>query len=497
MKLRTIFLFNNFLLGVVTLVAAGALILIISFLHQTAVISERSLESLRVTEEFKVSLLAHNRFSLLQTAYPSLDYSTKLLEAEAATKRWLIQIRNFIDNDQEKELFERVKASTQMYLVSTLRNGQLQNPQVKDHIRAVAELDIAYEAIKELIELKVQQAQVLNTQIQKFDTTSDVVGLVAFLIVAFGISTLVWTFRSKFYLPVLSLRAQIVRFGKGDFSARVENKGVVELKEIASAFNDLANNLSVARKTQLRFLASIAHDIKNPLGAIKMAAQLLGDDPSPDSNEIKPVVDIIIRQTDHLERLVTDLLDITRLEAGQIELKLSICDLRDLAKHAVKLYESVSKIHHLRLVTSANPLLWKCDSTRVSQVLNNMLSNAIKYSPQGGEVLVTVTTKNDFAIIEVKDQGLGVEPKDYERIFEPFRRADATRDTIPGVGLGLSFARRIAQAHGGNVEVQSQANSGSTFTFTMALPEKSYGHNSPDAATGHILKGEVNNEPFS
>jgi signal transduction histidine kinase len=118
-------------------------------------------------------------------------------------------------------------------------------------------------------------------------------------------------------------------------------------------------------------------------------------------------------------------------------------------------------------------VLVRCDGTRISQVLNNLLNNAIKYSPRGGRVQVELSTAPDAARVSVTDSGVGIPATELESIFEPFRRSSTTRDTIPGIGLGLAVGRRIIEAHGGRIEVHSEEGIGTTFRLSLprGLPQ--------------------------
>jgi signal transduction histidine kinase len=148
-------------------------------------------------------------------------------------------------------------------------------------------------------------------------------------------------------------------------------------------------------------------------------------------------------------------------------MSLEVQDLRGVVRDAVALHEGMSPAHELVLHLPEAPVPVRCDATRISQVLNKLLSNAIKYSPEGGQVRVDLTATPEAAWIAVKDQGVGIPATEQESIFEPFRRSAATRDTIPGVGLGLAVSRRIIEAHGGLIEVESTQGAGATFRFCL------------------------------
>jgi signal transduction histidine kinase len=133
----------------------------------------------------------------------------------------------------------------------------------------------------------------------------------------------------------------------------------------------------------------------------------------------------------------------------------------------VDLFEPATRTHRLVMDLPAQPVVLRCDPVRIEQVLTNLLNNAIKYSPQGGTVRVTVTRERDTAVMAVSDQGIGMSNAEREHVFELFRRSDAAKATSPGVGLGLFVASRIVEAHGGHIAVTSAVGKGSTFTVRI------------------------------
>jgi signal transduction histidine kinase len=235
---------------------------------------------------------------------------------------------------------------------------------------------------------------------------------------------------------------------------------------IADSFNSMADYLEERRRDQLRFIASIAHDFRNPLNAMSVAARLLLDK-SPE--ETREVTASILRQVRNLDHLLTDLLDTTRIEAGQFTLDFSVLDIASLVRDVVALHRSWPVPHEIDLDAPDTPLLCLGDESRLSQVLNNLLSNALKYSPGGSMVEVSAAKRGEEVILKVADQGIGIAGDERETIFMPFRRSAATRGTIPGIGLGLSASRRIVEAHGGRIEVESTLGRGSTFTVHLPV----------------------------
>jgi signal transduction histidine kinase len=232
----------------------------------------------------------------------------------------------------------------------------------------------------------------------------------------------------------------------------------------------MAETLAEREKTQLTFLAGVAHDLRTPLQALKLtaAAGTMGGTPLSE-DRLGQLLARISRQVEHLNRMVDDLLDRTRIEAGTLELRLHECDLRELAADVVELHRPISQEHQLELNVPRQPVRLRCDSTRISQVLTNLVHNAIKYSPAGGLVRVALEATATEVRITVTDEGLGIPPEDLARIFQPFKRVKSSKEKIPGVGLGLSVSRRIIQAHGGDIEVESRMGTGSTFRVRLPL----------------------------
>lgn len=178
---------------------------------------------------------------------------------------------------------------------------------------------------------------------------------------------------------------------------------------------------------------------------------------------------LVNRQVTRQERMLADFLDASCIENGRLDLNLIVDDLRPLAEEAVQLFAGSSPSHQLTLRVPDEEVVVRCDPTRVEQVLNNLISNAIKYSPAGGPVTLTVSRDDRFATIEVADRGIGIARDELQSVFKPFQRTGASRDSIPGVGLGLWVSRQIVEAHGGSLDVSSQLGVGSTFRVRLPL----------------------------
>jgi signal transduction histidine kinase len=202
---------------------------------------------------------------------------------------------------------------------------------------------------------------------------------------------------------------------------------------------------------------------------LKLTVQTLAREPVIDEDRARRAFALVGRQVEALTRMTSDLLDAARLEAGAFELHRSEHDVREIVNAAVELYAEATPRHDLRARLPDAPVLVTCDRERLAQVLNNLVSNAFKYSPAGSRVEVSLAPAADHVDVAVTDEGDGIAPEDHEHIFQPFRRLAATRSGAPGTGLGLAIASRLALAHGGSLAVDSSPGKGSTFTLRLPL----------------------------
>jgi signal transduction histidine kinase len=239
---------------------------------------------------------------------------------------------------------------------------------------------------------------------------------------------------------------------------------------MAARFNRMATALATQRKTQSAFLAGVAHDLRTPLGALKLSAAVVSADrPLPSEERLRRTFGVIARQVERLERMVSDFLDMSRIDAGELELEVERSDVREIVREVVELFRATSTSHRLVLSLAERPVTLECDPLRIGQVVTNLVSNAIKYSPEASEIQVEVSIRDGSAVLSVTDFGMGIPDAEQQHIFEPFRRSKLTGTEIPGVGLGLFVSRRIVEAHAGRIEVHSHPGEGSRFEVVLPL----------------------------
>lgn len=244
----------------------------------------------------------------------------------------------------------------------------------------------------------------------------------------------------------------------------------------------LYRDLQASMRLREEFVSSITHDLKNPLAAIKGQAQLLERRtqllPAEDAQRLIPGLESITGSVTRMTRLLNNLLDVARLQLGTpLELEYAPSDLVALARQVVHEQEQTGLCHHLRIEPDGKELVAEIDPARVERVLSNLIGNAVKFSPQGGEIVVRLHKKETdgtaWAVIEVADQGVGIPEADLPRVFERFHRGSNVAGKISGTGIGLAGVKQIVEQHHGTVSARSRENQGATFTVRLPLHQPS------------------------
>lgn len=257
----------------------------------------------------------------------------------------------------------------------------------------------------------------------------------------------------------------------GRLGARVPVSGAAEMRAVAEAFNRMSEQVEAQQSAQQDFLANVSHDLKTPLTSIQGYAQAIIDGAAPD-----PVAaaQIIYEEAARLNRMVTELTDLTRLQAGRLSMQISLVDLSALTAAVAQrlLIVAQEKSVDLRVDAPPTPPI-AGDGDRLAQVLMNLISNAITYTPPGGMVRVRTEARDGGVAVVVEDSGIGIPAEELPRIFERFYQVDKARGPKRGTGLGLAIVREIVTAHGGTVTADSAgANRGSVFTVWFPLPQR-------------------------
>ena len=249
---------------------------------------------------------------------------------------------------------------------------------------------------------------------------------------------------------------------------------MLAIRERAAAAEHARQVADAASIAKTRFLANMSHELRTPLNAIIGYSEIIAEDCiDNDMPAFRDDAERILTAGRHLLRLISDVLDLTKIETDHIEVEIAPFDVRALAEQALSTLAPAADAGHVALTCACdgNVGVAHTDEFRINQCLLNLLSNAVKFAPGGAVELVARRTSSggsDVIVFSVRDTGIGMTPEQVERAFSPFEQADAsTTRRFGGTGLGLSIARGLARALGGDITVESAQGAGATFTLTV------------------------------
>ena len=285
-------------------------------------------------------------------------------------------------------------------------------------------------------------------------------------VLAFGLAG-GWWLSTRAIRPIENISATAEKIATGDLSQRIDAGGFAdELQRLAGVLNSTFSRLDAAFPQQARFTADAAHELRTPVSVMLMHAQN-GLASEHLTDEQREAFEASQRAAQRMRRLIELLLELTRFDAGQETLKRESFDVGDVARDCIALLQPLADARGIRFLCDISPAPCSGDSTRVSQVIVNLLSNAIEYNRERGEVRLTVRLENGSVMLSVADTGAGISRGEIPHIFDRFRRADASRSGSQHAGLGLAICKAIVAAHGGSIEAASEHGVGSTFTVRL------------------------------
>ena len=266
---------------------------------------------------------------------------------------------------------------------------------------------------------------------------------------------------------VEALRAGSEALAAGEYHARLQAGGRDELSDLAHNFNVMAERLERVEQGRVELISNVAHELRAPLAALRGYADAITDGVMAPGH----AAGAITREVAAMERLVQDLSLVSRVEAGRIELRLQTLDVAGVLAGVQERFSLAFEERGVGLVMPPGPFpAVRADRERLAQVLTNLLGNALRHTPRGGQVSLGVRVDSGALRFEVTDTGPGIAPEHLDRVFERFYRVDAARARADGgSGVGLTIARGLTEAMGGRLSVASQVGRGSTFAFTVPL----------------------------
>jgi signal transduction histidine kinase len=277
--------------------------------------------------------------------------------------------------------------------------------------------------------------------------------------------------------PIQSIDSRLAATASGNFAGHVDVSNRDELGALAANVNRmndelrrLYRELETASRHKSEFLANMSHELRTPLNAIIGFSQVLREEMVGEVNAKQAeYLDDILSSGNHLLSLINDVLDLSKVEAGQVELEVAPFSLQEALERGVAMVRERATRDGVQVTLAANPDvdLVAGDERRIRQVIFNLLSNAVKFTPAGGSVDVRATQVNGGVSVSVADTGPGIAAEDLKRIFEEFQQTEAGLEQGEGSGLGLALSKRLVELHGGRIWVDSEFGTGSTFVFTL------------------------------
>jgi signal transduction histidine kinase len=452
-RLRTTLAALTIVVTATAVLIAVALFALTTALYGTTSRAANAMKCIHLVHGMQAQLLEHQQADPSSRPHIQDEIRDQLEEA------WL-----FITTDAGSDALDLAESRVEAYFHVS-----------RDASRAPEEIWVAYHAastaLDEFTDLKIEQSDIAERGAARWNRLANRMAITAgtlFMLVATAL--LVWL-RTRAFEPILALADTMDRFGFGNLELRAIEQGPEELCEISRRFNEMASTIAAQRHAQLAFLGGVAHDLRGPLSNLQMSvALLLGERAVAADDGLRLEVERVGRQINRMERMLGDFLDGAKIEAGLLDLHIEVHDARTIVADVVALFEGTSAKHSFttQFEDRAHPV--RCDRLRLEQVLINLMSNAIKYSPSGGMVTVALHSRRDELELCVIDRGIGIPETQRTQLFEPFHRLGLSgAQAVPGVGLGLFMVRKIIEAHGGRIAVESVVGQGSSFRVFLPI----------------------------
>jgi len=314
--------------------------------------------------------------------------------------------------------------------------------------------------------------------------------LVNIIIVALGVGLVISVLLSMILAkalvtPITSLTRAAERVAGGDFDNKLESGAKDEIGTLTHTFNNMADQLentldTLRRSESMRreFVANVSHELRTPITSIRSYAETLTDNMGMMPPEMeKEFLGVIVNESDRMTKIVQDLLTLSRFDAGSIEFKFEDFSFEKSVRdvYNAMALEAQRRHHDFILDFKSDPGIIRGDRARIEQVIMNFVSNAIKYTSNGGRIIISAGKTDDVVWVSVRDNGIGIPKEDASRVFDRFYRVDKARSRESGgTGLGLSIASEIVNRHNGKINLQSRLGKGTT--ITMSLPVKGVGN---------------------
>lgn len=310
-----------------------------------------------------------------------------------------------------------------------------------------------------------------------------------------GIGLLVWFVTRRVTAPVREAALIAEELAAGEFDRRMQVRGEDDLARLAGSFNEMAQslqtqivNLERLSHVQQRFVSDVSHELRTPLTTVRMASEMIYDQRGDLDPATARSAELLRNQVERFDVMLSDLLEISRIDAGAAQIETAPLDLHAMTLSVINEFEEIAATHNAEIIFASpdGPVFVEADTRRISRIVRNLVANAIEHC-EANPIHVSVCQNNESVSVSVRDEGHGISPEDFERVFSRFWRADPSRTrTLGGTGLGLAISADDAALHGGRIDVGGAKGVGAHFVLT--LPLVPHGHfDKPAIEVAHEL----------
>jgi len=443
-----------------------------------AVVSVES-TGIRLTESLVEALLSQRSFEKKYLVSKDEDFSSQFWKVQEQFSKDLELLDTVMDTAEKASLIGKVR-NLHGHYVSTIEEefrfvtADQSYAQQAFHDEKEATADEINRSLKGIIQIARQDRDAkLQASSQISSRVSRITGVTAGFVIVMGFLISFFNTRS-INRPIHLLREKTKEISRGRFEEVADIPAPPEIKELFRAFNLMCERLKELDEMKADFISHVSHELRTPLTAIREASSMLLEGVLLDSpKKMASLLTIIKEECERLIQSVNRILDLSSMEAKMADYFFTEADLAPLIKETVSKYAPMSLRNGIRLeahdIDTLPPV--KMDENRIGQVLENLLGNALKFTPREGKIVISASRDHGSNRLEVAvtDTGCGIPRDDIEKIFDKFRRIDTGRGTAGGTGLGLAIAKHIILAHGGDIWVDSKPGHGSTFRFSLPV----------------------------
>ena len=430
-------------------------------------------QAIRITREIAQAVYIQIGFEKKYLISGDRDFEEQFEKMNLHLDEKMAELEKIAATPELKSLSQRIKRSHGRYRLLFNRIVSMENPQkvILERDKVISDIEFSIRKIADLSDKarneKLQLSEQISNQIVKAIAVTETAAIILIILISFLITR-------SINRPIRLLREKTKMTAGGEFGQPLEITSPPEISELAASFNSMCARLKELDQMKIDFISHLSHELRTPLTAIKEASSMLMEGIfSQFPEKQQELFDIVNGECERLIKTVSRTLDLSRMEAGMAQFQFESADLNPIIERIGAKLSPIAqrKMIDLKLnIPEGIPIL-KIDEEKIGQVIENLLGNALNYTPEGGEIFISLCRNWEKNTIEVSvsDTGCGIPREHLNEIFEKFKRVDDRKGSVRGTGLGLAIAKHIINAHGGSIWAESEAGKGSTFIFSLPL----------------------------